>query len=142
MGLTSCRRILFAAMVALLTGSATPARPEEASYSHASELCARGHWLEAESFLRNALAKQADDSDDVWALRVLYGQVLTARAKFPEALEVLAPDLPERLRSSVIAVRWFGYRAIALARAGQAREAAINLDRAERLARARQPQLL
>lgn len=75
-------------------------------------------------------------------MRVLYGQVLTARAKFPEALKVLTPELPPRLRSRVIAVRWVGFRAIALARSGQAGAAAIALDSAERLARARQPQLL
>ncbi|HEV7429393.1 MAG TPA: CHAT domain-containing protein [Thermoanaerobaculia bacterium] len=84
----------------------------------------------------------ASDSDEVWGMRTLYGQVLTARAKFPEALQVLAPELPPRLRSSVIGVRWLGYRAIALARDKQAQAAALALDRAERLARTRQPQLL
>jgi len=75
-------------------------------------------------------------------MRALYGQVLTARAKFPEAVKLLTEELPPRLRTSVMAVRWLGYRAIALARVGQAPAAEINLDRAERLARARHPQLL
>ena len=143
MVLTSCRRLAYVAVLAFLSSMADTFPSEMAAYSHASELCARGHWLEAEPFLRDSLSKlDASDSDEVWGMRALYGQVLTARAKFPEALEVLAPELPPRLRSSVIAVRWLGYRAIALARDKQASAAAINLDRAERLARAQQPQLL
>ena len=62
--------------------------------------------------------------------------------KVPEAVTLLSADLPPRLRSSVLAVRWLGDRAIALARSGEAAAAETNLDRAERLARARHPELL
>jgi CHAT domain-containing protein len=139
----SCRKVAYVAVAVFLASRADTSPSQTPSYSHAVELCARGHWLEAEPFLRDSLLRLGtSDSDDAWGMRLLYGQVLTARAKFPEALRVLAPELPNRLRSSVIAVRWLGYRAIALARSGQASPAAVELDRAERLARARQPQLL
>jgi len=143
MARTSCRKFAYFAVLVFLTSEADTSPSEVAAYSHALDLCARGHWLEAEPFLSAALSKaDASDSDEAWGMRTLYGQVLTARAKYPEALRVLAGELPRRLRSSVIAVRWLGYRAIALTRADQASAAAIDLDRAERLARARQPQLL
>jgi len=75
-------------------------------------------------------------------MRALYGRVLTARGNVSEALRVLALGLPPRLRSSVIAVRWLGYRAIAFSREGKTAAVTTDLDHAERLARARQPQML
>lgn len=140
---TSRRKLAYAAVLVLLAHTASTAPSEAADYSTASKLCARGHWLEAESFLHDALSKlEASDSDDVWGMRLLYGLVLRARGKFPEAVKLLKADLPPRLRSSALAVRWLGYRAIALARNKEDAAAEINLDRAERLARASHPEIL
>src|ERR1700720_1181923 len=124
---TSCRKLAYAAVLAMLAHTASTAPSEVAAYSTASKLCARGHWLEAESFLHDALSKlEASDSDEAWGMRALYGQVLRARAKYPEAVKLLTADLPPRLRSSVLAVHWLGYRAIALARSGEAAAAETN----------------
>lgn len=118
-------------------------RPEVEAYSHASDLCAQGNWLEAESFLREALLTYGShDSDELWGMRVLYGQVLTARGDFSQALKVLALVLPPRLKASVIAVRLSSYRAIALLRDGQTAAATSELNRAERMAQQHQPQIL
>lgn len=140
---TSFRKIAYAAVLVLLAHTASTAPSETAALSAASKLCDRGHWLEAESFLHDALSKpEASDSSDVWDMRLLYGLVLRARGKVPEAVKLLSADLPPRLRSSALAVRWLGYRAIALARNKQDSAAAANLDLAERLVRARHPELL
>ncbi|HXA20094.1 MAG TPA: CHAT domain-containing protein [Thermoanaerobaculia bacterium] len=142
----SFRKFAYAAVLVLLAHSAStaPSAPSEvAAYSAASKLCDSGHWLEAESFLQDALSKfRASDSDEAWGMRTLYGLVLRARGKFPEAVKFLSADLPPRLRSSVLAVHWLGYRAIALARNKEDSAAEINLNRAERLARARHPEVL
>lgn len=115
----------------------------EAAYAHAADLHARGHWIEEVNFLANVLAKYGgQDLDEVWAMRAFYAQALTARGKFAGALKVLAADLPPRLASSVIAVRWLSFRAIALNRDHQKKAAKADLDRAERIARTRQPQIL
>jgi CHAT domain-containing protein len=142
----SCRKLAYAAVLVLLahTASTAPTPPSEAAaYSTASKLCARGHWLEAETFLHDALSKlEASDSDEAWGMRGLYGQVLRARGKVPESVKLLSADLPPRLRSSALAVHWLGDRAIALARNKEDAAAATNLDRAERLAHARHPEML
>ncbi len=143
MALTSCRSIILAAAVALLTTNATVVRPEVAAFTHASELFAQGQWLEAESFLRDTLAKfGASDTDEVWAMRALLGQVLNARTNYAEALKVLSAEPPFRLRNSVIAFHWHSYRAIALYRLKQMTEAETSLDRAEQIGRKHQPQML
>jgi CHAT domain-containing protein len=140
---TSCRRFFGAAVLALFASSGSAVRPEEAAYAHASVIFAQGRWLEAESFLRQVLpAYEAQDSDELWAMRALYGQVLTARGNFADALKVLALGLPPRLQRSVIAVRWLSYRAIALSRTHQDAAALADLDRAESMARHDQPQVL
>jgi len=134
---------VFAAILALFANSASIVRPEAAAYAHAAELHARGHWIEEVAFLKDALAKYGDeDLDEVWAMRAFYGQALTARANIPDALKVLAPPLPRRLASSVIAVRWCSFRAIALLRNQQIDAAQADLDRAERIARKYQPQVV
>lgn len=141
---TSFRKLAYAAVLVLLAHSASTAPSSEAAaLSAASKLCDRGHWLEAESFLHDALSKlEASDSDEAWGMRSLYGLVLRARGRFPEAVKLLSADLPPRLRSTALAVRWLGNRAIAQARNKEDAAAETNLDRAERLARARHPEML
>jgi CHAT domain-containing protein len=135
--------LLFAAVLALFSTSASTLRPEVEAYAHAAQLHARGHWIEEETFLRDVLAKyEGQDLDEVWAMRALYGQTLTARGKVPEALNVLAPEPPRRLASSVIAVRWLSFRAIALSRAHHKEAAQAALDEAERIAHKEHPEVL
>src|SRR4051794_10386032 len=112
---TSCRRLLFAALLALFANSASKVRPEVEAYAHAADLHARGHWIEEVAFLQDELAKyKGQDLDEVWAMRALYAQALNGRTNYADALKVLAAPLPRRLASSVIAVRWLSFRAIAL----------------------------
>jgi CHAT domain-containing protein len=135
--------LLLAAALALLSTSARTVRPEVEAYAHAAQLHARGHWTEEVTFLQAELPKyEGADLDEVWAMRALYGQALTARGRFADALKVLAPPLPRRLASSVVAVRWRSFRAIALNRNHQMKAAQADLDHAERIARKYQPQVL
>jgi CHAT domain-containing protein len=139
----SCRSLFLPAAVALLAVSATTVRPEVAAYTRASELYAQGRWIEAESFLREALATYGtSDTDAVWGMRAFYGQVLTARTNYAEAVRILSEEPPSRLRNSVIDVRWSSYKAIVLLRVHRPTEATALLDRAEQIARKHQPQVI
>lgn len=135
--------MLLAAIITLIGAGAMTHRAEEAAYAQAYKLFAQGRWSDAEPFLHDALAKYAkSDADEVWGMRALYGQVLTARANYPEALKILSAELPRRLRTSEVAVRWSSYRAVLLYRMKQRAQAKAALAHAEALARRQQPQTL
>jgi len=143
MARTSCRSILVAAVIALIGTGAATRRSEEVAYAHAYQLFAQGRWSDAESFLQDTLANYAQsDVDEVWGMRALYGQVLTARANYSKAFTILSAELPPRLRNSEIAVRWSSYRAVLLYRMNQRVQAKAALAHAEALARRKQPQTL
>ncbi len=131
------------ALLALLLSSASAIPPEREAFRRAEILCEHGDWRAAEPFLRESLAQfEARDSDDVWEMKLLLGDALTARAKYQEATEVLADEPPARLAQSAIAVRRLLEQAVLAYRLKDAPGANRLLASAEGLARSHQPLML
>ncbi|HXH37901.1 MAG TPA: tetratricopeptide repeat protein, partial [Thermoanaerobaculia bacterium] len=123
--------------------SASAISPEHEAYRKAATLCDHGDWRAAKPFLQSALAQfGANDSDDVWEMRLLLGDTLTALSKYPAAEDVLAPEPPLRLAKSGIAVRRLLEQAVLQYRLQRVPDSIRLLRKAEAVARAHQPRLL
>src|SRR6201986_451394 len=86
------------ALLALLLSSASAVPPEREALQKGKILCALGEWRTAEPFLRESLAQfESRSSDEVWEIKLLLGDALTARSKYQEATKVLAAEPPARL---------------------------------------------
>ncbi|HXH41590.1 MAG TPA: CHAT domain-containing protein [Thermoanaerobaculia bacterium] len=131
------------AIFALALSSASAIQPESEAYRKAATLCDHGDWRTAEPFLRSALARYgAIDSNDVWEMRLLLGDTLTALTKYRSADDVLAPEPPPRLAKSGIAVRRLLEQAVLQYRLQKVPDSIRLLRKAEALARSHQPRLL
>jgi len=131
------------ALLALVLTSASVVTPEREAYRKAETLWNHGDWRAAEPFLRQSLAEiREKDSDDAWEMRLWLGDVLTAQAKYAEAMDVLSRDLPSRLGHSSIAVRRLLEQAILGSRLKNNDRAQSFLAKAETLAKTYQPLLL
>jgi len=131
------------ALLALSLSSASTIPPEREALRKAAVLCDHGNWRAAEPFLRESLARfEARDSDEVWEMKLLLGDALTARAKYQEAAQVLAAEPPTRLAHSTIAIRRLLEQAVLAFRLKDAPGANRFLIKAEGLARNDQPLLL
>ena len=130
-------------ILALVFTSASAISPEHEAYRKAATLCDHGDWRAAKPFLQSALAQfGANDSDDVWEMRLLLGDTLTALSKYPAAEDVLAPEPPLRLAKSGIAVRRLLEQAVLQYRLQRVPDSIRLLRKAEAVARAHQPRLL
>jgi len=131
------------ALLALLLSSASAIPPERDALRKAAVLCDHGNWRAAEPFLRESLARfEARESDDVWEMKLLLGDALTARTKYQEAVEVLKAEPPARLAHSTIAIRRLLEQAVLAYRLKDAPGAGRLLVSAEGLSRNYQPLLL
>jgi CHAT domain-containing protein len=94
------------ALLALVFLEAPASVTEHAYFLRAAELCDRGDWRAAEPLLRDALTRfGAEDNDEVWEMRLLFGEALVGRGKPRDAEAILAGEPPKRLRHSAIAIR-------------------------------------
>ncbi len=130
-------------LLALALSSASAVPPEREAYRKAATLCDYGDWRAAEPFLRGALAQfGTSDSDDVWEMRLLLGDTLTALSRYQAAEDVLTPEPPPRLAKSGIAVRRLLEQAVLKYRLQRVPDSIRLLRKAEAIARAHQPRLL
>src|SRR5947209_20553479 len=95
-------RELALALALLLTG-ASGSSPQHTALLQATALCQKSDWPGAEKVLTEALQRfGGEETDDVWQLRLLYSDALTALAKYDNAAAVLSPQPPPRFAHSAI----------------------------------------
>jgi CHAT domain-containing protein len=126
-----------------LGASAAAQTPERGAARAARTAIDRAQYAAADKIIDDALTRfGARNNEDVWALRVMRGEVLLARGDAAAASKTLAFELPANLRKSEAAVRHMVMRAFALNRMRQSQEARALLDSAKTLASTHQPAAL
>jgi len=110
--------------------------PQHTALVRAAALCQQNDWLGAEPVLREALERfSGADTDDVWQMRLLYSDALTALGKYEVAIAVLRPKPPPRLVHSPIAIRRLTNQAVLAYRTSTPDDAQRLMNEAESLAR-------
>lgn len=123
-------------LVLLLLGASAAAPPPERAARAAID---RADYAAAERIIREGLSRYgARDSEPVWALRVMYGEVLISRGELAAAEKALAFELPAKLANSATAVRQMVMRAFVLNRKGDKAKALQLLEAAKSVATAHQ----
>ena len=142
---SNLRRVVFLPLLALVLLGASAAVPvtERAASRAARSALDRGDFAAANEIIESALARfETRTTEDVWALRVMRGEVHAGRGDWPTANRVLAFELPASLARSETAVRHMVMRAFALNRTGRTLQARELLDKAKALAATHQPAAL
>jgi CHAT domain-containing protein/tetratricopeptide (TPR) repeat protein len=138
------RRINLALILVFFASVARAATPEEAAYEDALATFRRGDLKTAQAKIDDALRRfTSSDSDAVWSLRVLRGEVLNGTESCADAIRYLAGlHLPVRLGGSEMAVKRLLALATAQSRCRQTVAATTSLQNAEALSRSKQRQVL
>lgn len=145
MGPRSNLRHLFLPLLALvvLGASAAAQTPERVAVRAARNAIDRAQFDSADKVIDDALTRFGSrNSEDVWALRVMRGEILGSRGDWTAARKALAFELPSSLRTSETAVRHMVMRAFALNRTEQVSQARELLETARTLATTHQPAAL
>jgi len=139
---SNLKHFLASLLAFLILGTPAAAQtPERAAVRAARSAIDRAQYDAADKIIDEALIG-ARYSEDQWALRVMRGEVLVARAEYAAAGSALTFELPPQLRQSETAVRHMIMRAFALNRTGQSQKARELLEAAKTLASAHQPAAL
>ena len=136
-----CRRLLVPLLTLALMGAASAAAPtpEEAARIARTAIDRAQYDLAAKT-IDDALQRfGSQQTETMWTMRVMRGEILNARLLRDAAREALAEEPPAALRNSVPAVRrhlelayaWYGYP-----------ESAKHLEAAQRIATAHQPRVI
>jgi CHAT domain-containing protein len=135
---------LFLPLLALLLlGASAAATSPERAVHDARNAINRGDLAAAEAILDDALARFGSrTTEDVYALRVMRGEVHAGRREWDAASKALAFEMPQSLRTSETAFQHVVMRAFALKNTGHRDKARELVDAAMKLAAAHRPAAL
>jgi CHAT domain-containing protein/tetratricopeptide (TPR) repeat protein len=141
---SSLRHFLVPLLALLLLGaSAAAPAPERAAVRAARIALDRGDSAAASRIIDDALTRVgAGAGEDVWALRVLRGELLFSGTDYKGADKALAFELPPNLKTSQTAIRHLVMRAFTLKRLDQVPRARELLESAKTLAATHHPEML
>ncbi|MCU1244813.1 MAG: Tetratricopeptide 1 repeat-containing protein [Acidobacteria bacterium] len=146
MGPTTCLRTLCVPLLVALTFGGPAAAPSPSPsevYRQARAAVDEGEIAKAQKQVEAALARVGTrDDDDVWALRILYAEILLNKRRNSEAANILRPPLPRRLCQSETAFWHFYNLGVYYSRKGNDANALREMSLACRLARTKHRRLL
>lgn len=142
---SSRRHLTLISLLALLLVGASAAAPsnEHAAVRAARIAIDRGDLTAADTIINDALQRFGSRAtEDVFALRVMRGEVLEARRQWAAARAALDFELPASLRTSETAFQHVVMRAFALNRTDARKDALELLEAATKLAASKRPSAL